>query len=399
MLSDFAKPYIQASVPVLREHGLAISTTFYRNLFTAHPELLNIFNTGNQVQGLQQQSLAAAVFAYAANFENPDALSSVVSRITHKHASLGIKPEHYPIVGRHLLSAIQETLGDAATPELLQAWEEAYWALAKVLMAAESDLYESAGVTDAPLKKMCISKITQESALVKAFSLVPADADAVPNFLPGQYISVAVETPDGYRQMRQYSLSDAPGKSALRISVKRERASVSTPTGQVSSWMHDSLKVGDVIEVSAPFGDFAPNLSGSRPVVLLSAGVGITPMLSALNHAATVNPGLTLYFAHATLSAEHHIHKEDIARARLSMPNLRTYIFYEGLCQSAAPEARAGLMDISVIPAEVLSAADIYLCGPAGFMQAQRKALLAAGVSAAHIHREVFGPDLLDHLV
>ena len=94
MLSPSAKPYIEASVPVLREHGLAITQAFYRNMLGEHPDLKNLFNMGNQAQGTQQQSLAAAVFAYAANIDNPAALGPVVTRNVHKHASLGIKPEH-----------------------------------------------------------------------------------------------------------------------------------------------------------------------------------------------------------------------------------------------------------------------------------------------------------------
>src|SRR5690606_23577114 len=113
-------------------------------MFEEHPELTNLFNMGNQANGAQQQSLASAVFAYAANIDNPDALAPVVSRIVHKHASLGITAKHYPIVGRHLLGAIQETLDDAATPELLSAWEEAYGLLADAFVAEERKLYQAA---------------------------------------------------------------------------------------------------------------------------------------------------------------------------------------------------------------------------------------------------------------
>lgn len=134
MLSISAKPYIEASVPVLRQHGLAITTLFYKNMFNAHPELKNLFNMGNQANGSQQQSLAAAVFAYAANIENSAALAPVIERIVHKHVSVGIKPEHYPIVGKHLIGAIKGVLEDAATPELLAAWEEAYGLLADSLI-------------------------------------------------------------------------------------------------------------------------------------------------------------------------------------------------------------------------------------------------------------------------
>jgi nitric oxide dioxygenase len=146
MISAASRPYIDASVPVLRAHGLAITTAFYRNLFAELPQMANLFNMGNQANGAQQQSLASAVFAYAANIGNPDALGPVVVRIMHKHVSVGVRAEHYPIVGRHLLGAIAEVLGEAATPALLAAWQEAYDSLARLFIDAERALYASAAI-------------------------------------------------------------------------------------------------------------------------------------------------------------------------------------------------------------------------------------------------------------
>ena len=141
MLSIEAQPYIDASVPVLREHGVTITRLFYKNMFEAHPELTNLFNMGNQANGSQQQSLAAAVFAYAAHYADSSALAPVVNRIVHKHVSIGLTAQHYPIVGQYLLGAIESTLGDAATPELMNAWREDYWLLADTLIVAEKNLY------------------------------------------------------------------------------------------------------------------------------------------------------------------------------------------------------------------------------------------------------------------
>ena len=123
---------VKATVPALQAHGLALTTHFYDRLFTHEPELKNIFNLGNQAGGQQQQALALAVLAYAQNLENPSALAPVASRIAHKHASIGIRPDHYPIVGRHLLASIREVLGEAATDEIIAAWGEAYGELADV---------------------------------------------------------------------------------------------------------------------------------------------------------------------------------------------------------------------------------------------------------------------------
>lgn len=400
MLSVEARPYIEASVPVLREHGVTITRTFYKNMFEEHPELMNLFNMGNQANGAQQQSLAAAVFAYAANIDNPDALAPVVSRIVHKHASVGITAQHYPIVGRHLLGAIQQTLGDAASPELLSAWGEAYGMLADAFIAEEQKLYESADMEPGYMREMRVLSIKDESSEVRSFVLTSADGSTLRSFVPGQYISVAVSLPTGRRQLRQYSLSDAPGNNQVRISVKREAPGEETPAGVVSNWLHDNVKEGDILQVTPPFGDFNPDTESDEPIVLLSAGVGITPMISALNRIARVNPGRKVVFAHAARSPAHHAHREDLARALEIMPALEVATFYETLADEdeALPGVHEGRMQVSLLPDWERAGTRVYLCGPVPFMQAQWSELVAKGVPPTRIHREVFGPDLLDTL-
>lgn len=397
MISAASRPYIDASVPVLREHGLAITTTFYRNMFAAHPELTNLFNMGNQAAGKQQQSLASAVFAYAANIDNAAALAPVVKRIVHKHVSVGIKAEHYPIVGHHLLGAIKETLGDAATPELLAAWAEAYGALANALIDAERAMYEEAGVQAGETRAMRVLDVARESDDVLSIRFVPADGGALPPFAAGQYVSVEVDFGDGRRQLRQYSLSDAPGKDSLRISVKREDASAGVPAGEVSNWIHANVKAASVLQVAHPCGEFTPDTESDQPVVLLSAGVGITPMIAALGRIAQVNPQRRVIFAHAARSARQQTHQADIAAARARMPHLHVVTFLED--DSGDARALKGLMDLARLPKWPLAETDVYMCGPLPFMQAQWNALKDAGAPVARLHREVFGPDLLDNLL
>lgn len=396
MISAASRPYIDASVPVLRQHGQAITTTFYRNMFAAHPELTNLFNMGNQASGVQQQSLASALFAYAANIDNMAALAPVASRIAHKHASVGLRADHYPIVGFHLLGAIREVLGEAATEPLLKAWEEAYGSLAQVLIDAEAKMYLEAGIEPGQLQPMRVVEVTRESENVIAIRLVAADGGALPPFSAGQYVSVEAIFDDGRRQLRQYSVSDAPGKDSLRISVKREDGNGATPAGAVSNWLHRNVEVGSVLQVSHPFGDFLPDTESDAPIVLLSAGVGITPMIAALNRIARVHPDRRVIFAHAARSSAYHPHREDIAAAQARMPHLQVVSFHE---QDAGAGALPGQMELSRLPSWPRGETDVYLCGPLPFMQAQWKALLAAGVPADRLHREVFGPDLLDHLL
>ena len=397
MISAASRPYIDASVPVLREHGLAITTLFYKNMLGEHPELTRLFNMGNQANGAQQQSLASAVFAYAANIGTPEALGPVVKRIVHKHVSIGIRAEHYPIVGRHLLNAIATTLGDAATKPLLDAWAEAYNSLANLLISAEAEIYSTAGVQPGETRPMRVLEVKRESDNVLSIRFVPGDDKPLPPFQAGQYVSVAVDLPGGRHQLRQYSLSDAAGKDSLRISVKREDAQDSTPAGEVSNWIHANVKVGSVLQVTHPFGEFTPDTESDAPIVLLSAGVGITPMVSALNRIAMVNPQRQVIFAHAARDARHHALRDDMAAAQAVMPNLHVATFYEEVNGEAG--VLAGRMDVARLPAWNREAAEVWICGPLKFMQAQWLALLDAGVPPARLHREVFGPELLDHLL
>jgi len=405
MISEAARPYIDASVPVLREHGLTITKLFYANMLGTHPELTRIFNMGNQARGAQQQSLAAAVFAYAANIGNPAALGPVVNRIVHKHVSVGIRAEHYPVVGRHLLEAIATTLGDAATPALLDAWKEAYNSLARLLISAEAEMYSTAGIEPGETRPMRVLEVTRDSADVLSIRFTPADGKPLVSFKPGQYVSVAVDLPEGRRQLRQYSLSDAPGKDSYRISVKREDAPAdgagdianTAPAGEISNWLHANVAVGSILQVSHPFGDFTPDTESDQPIVLLSAGVGITPMVSSLKRIAEVNPQRQVIFAHAARSPGHHPLHAEVAALKAAMPNLSLVTFHED-AQGAA-DALPGRMDVARLPAWPREEANVYLCGPHKFMRAQWLALLDAGVPAARLHREVFGPELLDHLL
>jgi nitric oxide dioxygenase len=399
MISDASRPYIDASVPVLREHGLAITKLFYANMFKAHPELTRLFNMGNQANGAQQQSLAAAVFAYAANIGTPEALGPVVKRIVHKHVSVGIRAEHYPIVGHHLLGAIAETLGDAATQPLLDAWKEAYTSLANLLIAAEADMYSTAGIEPGETHPMRVTEVMRESENVISIRFVPVDGKPLPLFQPGQYVSVAVDLPDGRHQLRQYSLSDTPGLGSMRISVKRQDAddAESIPAGMVSNWLHANVAVGSILQVSHPFGEFTPDTESEEPVVLLSAGVGITPMVSCVKRIAQVQPQRRVVFAHAARGAAHHALGAEVEALKAVMPNLTVVNFYEEL--GDAQDAIEGRMNVAVLPSWAFEEAHVYLCGPHQFMQAQWLSLLNHGVPASRLHREVFGPELLDHLL
>jgi len=399
MLSRSAKPYIDASVPVLRQHGIAITTLFYKNMFESHPELKNLFNMGNQANGSQQQSLAAAVFAYAANIDNSAALAPVIERIVHKHVSVGIKAEHYPIVGSNLIGAIKGVLGEAATPELLAAWEEAYGLLADALIDAEARLYQQNNQQPDEWLKVKVADKQHQSDDVITFTLLADGGKVLPKFKPGQYISVAVHIEAlNLRQIRQYSLSDANQDNTYRITVKREKGDEYKPRGNVSNWLHQHVRVGSVIDISYPCGNFTPDVLDQQPIGLISAGVGITPMISMMKEISINNPTRKVLFAHAARNRNSIAHLDDIQQAKHALNNLNAIFFLNESKKQHADELE-GRMDLSGHISTEFKDGIYYICGPQSFMDDQRDALLELGVSSKNIHREVFGPESLNHII
>ncbi len=262
MISDPQAALVKATVPALRQHGETITRTFYGNMFAAHPELYNIFNPANQKNGGQPRSLSAAVLAYAEHIDNPGVLGGMLHRIEGKHVSLEVKPEHYPIVGKYLLGAVQQVLGEAATPEILDAWGAAYGELAEIMIGQEQALANaSASQTGGwrGFKPFRVDRKVRESEVMTSFYLVPEDGQPLPPFLPGQYLSIKVH-PEGYSfgQIRQYSLSSAFNGRYYRISVQRESApadKMDVPQGLVSNFLNDSVNEGDLFSVHMPGGD------------------------------------------------------------------------------------------------------------------------------------------------
>ena len=142
MLDQNTIDIIKSTVPVLKEHGLAITTHFYKRMFEHNPEVKAFFNMDNQVSGEQPKALAMTILAAAQNIDNLNALLPAIQKIGKRHVEVGIRPEHYPIVGSNLLLAIKEVLGDAATDEVITAWGKTYEVIADSFINVETELYK-----------------------------------------------------------------------------------------------------------------------------------------------------------------------------------------------------------------------------------------------------------------
>lgn len=395
MLSEQSAPVIRATLPFVGAAVEDITELFYRNLFEAHPELLtDLFNRGNQANGEQRRALAGAVAGFAAALaHNPGTPpAAMLSRIAHKHVSLGISAEQYKIVHRHLFAAIGEVLGEAVTPEVAAAWDEVYWLMAESLIALETGLYRKAGVADGEVwQSMEIVERLEQTQDAITLVLRRPDGRPAGAFRPGQYISVQVALPDGARQIRQYSLSAAPGREDWRITVKRVPAEAASPAGEVSAHLHTHARPGDVLTVSVPGGDLVLD-DGDGPVLLASAGIGVTPMLAMLDHLAETGSARAVTVLHADRTPADHAHEADHRRLAAALPGADLRLWYEDAPDGLPEGAVLGRADLGAI--DLPDGLTTYLCGPLPFMRAVRSGLIERGVPADSIHYEVFGPDL-----
>ena len=392
------KELIKATVPILRTNGNDLITYFYQRMLSNNPELKNIFNMANQASGKQQNALSGAVLAYAENIENPTVLINTLKSIGNKHVSLNIQPEQYDIVGNHLIGSIKEVLGDLATVELIEAWTCAYNELAQIMINIEAEMYQKTINKKGGWngwRNFIISKIVKESDEINSFYLKPEDNKEIADFYPGQYISVSTYIPElGHKQPRQYSLSSYSNNEYYRISVKKEISQNTSPDGIVSNALHNK-KEGGSIEVSAPAGVFFADPDAKNPLVLVSGGVGLTPMMSMVEtNKNSLQKNKTVWI-HSCRNENVHAFKDTIEELNNENEWLTSFVFYETLPESET-NAIEGRIDLQQIKEEILiEDAKYYICGPAIFIKVQYQSLVALGVNRENILYEEFGPQLL----
>ncbi|WP_425666872.1 NO-inducible flavohemoprotein [Vibrio tubiashii] len=387
MLNNQHIEVVKSTIPLLESAGPALTQHFYQRMFSHNPELKDIFNMTHQKTGRQSVALFEAVAAYAKNIENLEALTSAVERIAHKHTSFNIQAEHYQIVGHHLIETLRELATEAFTPEVEEAWTAAYLFLAQVFIDREGELYLQrkqavGGWQNA--RGFVVKSKKAESELVTSFVLEPEDGGEILDYQPGQYIGIELKpSQEDYNEIRQYSLSHKPNGNDYRISVKRE---VGEHKGLVSNFLHDEVNEGDKVSLYAPAGDFYYQ-EKQQPVVLISAGVGATPIQSMMQTLASQGKK-DVSVLYACNDQKQHTFKDETAKL-VEQNNWKRFTWY----LNEASADFSGELDLNLVAKELpLGSADFYLCGPVGFMESVVRQLEALGVDRDRIHYEVFGP-------
>lgn len=406
---------VKSTAPIIKEHGKAITTTFYKQLLSSHPELMTYFALRNQQTGAQQAALADAVYAYSAYVDDLAKLSKAVERIAHKHSSLFIKAEHYPIVGEFLVSAFATVLGGALTPEIKDAWVAAYGQLAEIFIKKEQELYDEAGDWQ-DWRPFLITEKKLEADGLMSFYLEPKDGGVLPTYKPGQYVSIQVPVTElnGLLQSTQFTLSKAPedDMSHYRITVKRgpntavpdvESMAAGKVPRMIANMLHNKFSVGDEIKLSPPRGEFVLDLSSpsaaNSPVVLLSAGIGVTPVMSMLDAILqSPNPRRPISWIQSARNSNSMAFREHIRQVTAQNDNLQAVLFVKNLKDGDRKGHEydfEGRMKLDALDGDATlhlsnDSTLYYLCGPEEWMMQTKTWLVGKGVSADRVHLELF---------
>jgi len=377
---------IVATAPAVAPKILDITKCFYGKVLPKHPELLQFFNPAHNVPNSDHQpkALAGSVVAYATNITDLSPLlvpGGPVAAICHRHCALAIFPAQYVVVHANLMEAIGEILGDIVTPEIGAAWSEAVLFLAKAMIDTEESLYKMAEQRSggwSGFSDFEVSDIKCLTSDVKQISFKPP-VDSPLNgknfeFTAGQYLSLQIDMDDdGLSAPRHYTCTSPVMADYLQCTIKK------LPGGKLSTYVHEKLKVGDKAALSAPFGVFVAPDPGTD-VVLMSAGIGITPMIN-LHRACEKTVKLAVHVDRTPESHPYRSYFEDSG-----VPTLYKYTKVDGGKRPTASElveetfAKAGKEN------------EFFICGSEKWMDDVQKELLAKG--AKKVVCEVFGSQL-----
>jgi nitric oxide dioxygenase len=388
-LTDKTIEIIKATAPLVKEKEIELNKTLYPMMFSRYPALKAIFNQTHMREGTQPRALTASIIDYVNAIDNLEAIKPLVNNITEKHASFDIKPVQYKIVTACVLEVIGNLLGNAVTPEVERAWKEAVDYLANVLIDTERKKYDETLAKEGGwkgYKKFTITNKENESSLITSFYLEPADGKTVPIFNSGQYISIMLDLPEEGTVVRNYSLSNHPNGKYYRISVKREE------NGLVSNYLHGTLCQGDKIRVNPPYGSLCLQET-DKPAVLISGGVGLTPMMSILQDASVKKLTRQIHFIHGTRNRNTHAFKDDVITLTSDHDNFNHHFFYSRDSVKSA-DTKEGRMTMNSIK-EIIGHkkdAEFYICGPAQMMKDLYRELISWGVTPDNVVYEYFGP-------
>jgi nitric oxide dioxygenase len=275
------KKLVQSTASIMKEHGKDITTKFYATLFNEHPEFRNFFNQTNQKTGKQPIALAQTVYYFAENLDNLEVMTPQMARISSKHRAILVKPEHYPIVGKYLMQAIKDYLGDKATPEMMAAWQALYNLIAETFINKEKELYAQLGSDERDkgfVPFTIVKKDKIASGPIVAVTLARQDGGKLFGYTAGQYVTLRIEK-DGVQHNGHYPLIEP--FNGYTYSVAFKQGNDVDQNSIVSEEIMHNRAVGGTILASAPAGSF--KLAGdAKNNLFISGGIGVTSFIAMI---------------------------------------------------------------------------------------------------------------------
>lgn len=360
---------VKVTAPVVADNSVDITSCFYKTMFKNDPATLHFFNEANQAKGKQSQALADFIVKYASNIDNLTAIATEVKKVAHRHVALSVTAPLYPIVHKNLMIAIKETLGDTVTEDIGCAWGEAVSTLADTLIQEELELAATLEARTGGWRgerefELCSKDTVAQDTVHFEFKSTDGYIGGF-DFTPGQYLTIRI--PELGVAPRHYTVTSRPGDAVLACTTRR------VVKGVVSNYMHDTMKLGTKVLLGVPAGVFTATLS---PSVLISAGIGVTPMWSFFNQ----------------------LGKEHVKHIWAINPSASRALFQKEFEKSGIPttyKVGGAKIDLKGEAATLVAGAGVganyYVCGPNGFMVSFKAALCAAGVEGSNVHTEVFG--------
>ena len=273
-------------------------------------------------------------------------------------------------------------------PALSPGWQQSFRDLLAEGDGTVGAPSQGAGPAWPAFRELRVAQIVRESAGVCSIYLVAADGSPLPTARAGQYLTLRIAKVGTPAAVRSYSLSSAPDAGTYRISVKQE------PHGVVSSYLNRKLRKGAVLDVAAPRGDFVLADGAANPILLISAGIGVTPVLSMLHQLAASRSDRDIWWLHGARSPREHAFATEAHDLLASLPHARERVFYSAATPDERQRAHAAggrITKDALASLGIPAGGTAYICGPTSFMADMRAALTDLGVDPASIHAELFG--------
>ena len=389
MLSEKSKKIIKDMIPLLEQKADEITKHFYNLMLSDKPELLNIFNKSNITPGYQPTSTVPFFLAAAKHMDDLSQIVPVVREIGYKHRALQVRADQYPLVGKYLLKTLEDLLHPEK--EVIDAWGEAYQLIADVFIQCEKELFEKEIWKD--WAKFTVIKKEKANEKGDFYAFTVKNEEVLPDtskIHPGEYITIRVKPKEeDHYSLRHYSICGIEGLNKGEIMFAVKIADKNGHKALVSHYLCDELQEGDTIEISSPCGNFLLDFelihNNEIPLVLISTGSGLTPLLCMLERQVKENKDRPIIWIQSNKEQKDRAFKEQVDKLlSCNDKNINIEIFtQEG-------DSR---INLDLLKKHVTKESDVYLCGGIDFMKDMFNYMYLLQVK--RVHHDSFGPIIL----